>query len=78
MIKRRRVGVGEAKIENLDINRLRETHVGRIPSNLPAKFKQIFETLGGMNRKFLNFWVKIKKPLKLQELKINFSHIFLF
>jgi hypothetical protein len=46
------VGVGEAKIGSLGINRSRETHVGWISSNLTAKFNlgltlQVFETSGG-------------------------------
>jgi hypothetical protein len=50
MIKRRRVGVGEAKIESLGINRSRDRHVGGIPFNLPEKLNrrfnlQLFETL---------------------------------
>jgi hypothetical protein len=71
------VGMGKAKIGSLGINRSHEMHVGRIPSNLMAKFNlgltlQVFETLGRWC-KFLNFWVKIEKPLKLQQLKVNLA-----
>jgi hypothetical protein len=50
--KRRRVGVGEAKIGSLGINISRDTHVGRVPSDLPENVDgrfilSVFETLGG-------------------------------
>jgi hypothetical protein len=41
--KRRCVGVGEAKIESLGINRSRDRHVGGIPSNLPEKIVRRFD-----------------------------------
>ena len=46
------VGVGEAKIGRILVKNARETHVCRIPSNLPENVNrrfilQVFKTLGG-------------------------------
>ena len=46
------MGVGEAKIGILGINRSHDQHVGGISSNLPEKLNrrfnlQLFKTLGG-------------------------------
>ena len=37
-----------------------------------------FLNFRGVDCKFLNFRIKIEKPLKLQGLKVNFPHIYIY